>query len=273
MVLSGEIAVTKGLVKQNLNIFGQLKGAGGPQAGSGLELFTLPEPPLRDLRFDVRLTSRSPIDIRGNIAQGSARPDLHLGGTGLLPVLTGKIYTDATRVSLPAGRLTINSGVIQFLETDPEMPILELNGRSRMLGYDISVQIEGPYNEPEITLSSVPPLPGDDLMLLLLTGQAPKGTLGKAGRQRQNIQVAVYVAKDMFGSLFSKDSPEEIDEILDRFDFQIGRDVTSSGDETIEAQFRVADGLILKRDQLFITGEKDAYDYVNTGVKLVFRFK
>ena len=273
MVLSGDMAITKGLVEKNLNIFGALKGAGGPKARPGLQLFSLPQPPLSDMQFDVRLTSKSPIDIRGNIAQGSVRPNLHLGGTGLLPILTGKIYLNTTRVSLPAGRLMINSGVIQFLETDPEMPVLALSGRSRMLGYDISVQVEGPYNEPEINLSSIPPLPGDDLMLLLLTGQAPKGTLGKKGRQRQSIQVAVYVAKDLFGGLFSNGSSEEVEDIMDRFDFEIGRDVTSSGDETIAAQFRVANGLIFEKDQLFITGEKDAYDYINTGVKLVFRFK
>lgn len=273
MSLSGEVAVTKGTVKRNLNIFGSLKKPVGPKFESAVRLFSLPEPPLRDMRFDVRLTSRAPIDIRGNIAHGPVRPDLRLGGTGLLPVLTGRVYVDATRLRLPAGRLMIESGLVQFLETDPEVPVLDLKGSARMLGYDINVLVSGHFNEPEITLSSVPPLPGDELMLLLLTGQPPKDTLGRQGKYRQNVQVAVYVAKDLFAGWFPEDSSEGVEDILDRFDFQIGRDVTSSGDETLEAQFRVADGFILDRDQLFITGEKDAYDYINTGIKLVFRFK
>jgi translocation and assembly module TamB len=273
LVLSGDMVLTKGLVKRNLNILGALGDTGRSSRRPEIQLFTLPDPPFSKMRFDVRLTSTSPIEIGGNLAQGSVRPDLHLGGTGLVPILTGKIYTDSTRVNLPAGRLIIQSGVVQFLETDPELPILDLNGRSQMLGYDISVQVNGPYHEPEITLSSIPPLPNDDLMLLLLTGQPPKNTLGRSGRQRQNIQVAVYVGRDILGSLFSEDSSEDIEDVLDRFDFQIGRDVTRSGDETIEAQFRVTSGVFLERDQLFITGEKDTYDYYNTGIKLVFRFR
>ena len=38
--------------------------------------------------------------------------------------------------------------------------------RTRMLGYDINVSMSGTYVEPRIAMSSVPPLPQGDLMML-----------------------------------------------------------------------------------------------------------
>ncbi len=41
----------------------------------------------------------------------------------------------------------------------------------------------------------------------------------------------------------------------------------------MEAQFRLAEGLLLPGDRLYITSERDVYDNYNMGVKIVFRFK
>ena len=43
-------------------------------------------------------------------------------------------------------------------------------------------------------------------------------------------------------------------------------------EETIEAQFRLADNVLRPGDSVFITTAKDIYDNLNTGVKIVFRF-
>jgi translocation and assembly module TamB len=60
---------------------------------------------------------------------------------------------------------------------------------------------------------------------------------------------------------------------MERFDVEIGRGVTQQGEETIHAQFRVIDNLLRKGDSLYLTGEKDYFDYYNAGVRLVFRFR
>ena len=61
--------------------------------------------------------------------------------------------------------------------------------------------------------------------------------------------------------------------IVDRFDIGIGRAVTRSGEETIDAQFRIADDVLRDGDKLYLTGEKDIFDFYNAGLKIVFRFK
>ena len=61
--------------------------------------------------------------------------------------------------------------------------------------------------------------------------------------------------------------------MLERFDLDIGRQITSRGEDTVEAQFRIVEGLLLSGDRLYITSERDVYDNYNMGGKIVFRFK
>jgi len=87
------------------------------------------------------------------------------------------------------------------------------------------------------------------------------------------MKVAVFLGRDLISQLFGGDSEEAEEFILDRFDVEIGRQVSQRGEETIQAQFRIADNVLGKRDSVYLTGERDAFDYFNTGVKIVFRFR
>lgn len=273
LLLEGEVAVTDGRFSKNLGVFDTLLSPGKPAGPGGLRLFSINAPPLRDMRFDVRLTSRHPFQIRSNVARGEVRPDLVLTGTGHLPSLTGVVYVEPSRVTLPAGRIDIESGLVRFLTSNPDRPVLDLNGRSRLYGYDITVLIEGPYDAPEITLSSVPPLPREDLLLMLLTGQAPRHASEQGGAERAGMKVAVFVGRDFISRWFQGENGESQDSILERFDVEVGRALTQRGDETIDASFRLVDRIMGRRGTLYLTGEKDIYDHYNAGVRLVFKFK
>lgn len=273
LLLEGEVAVTDGRFAKNLGVFNTLLSPDKPAGPGGMRLFSINAPPLRDMRFNVKITARRPFQIRSNVARGEVRPDLLLAGTGQLPSLTGVVYVEPSRVTLPAGRIEIESGLVRFLTSDPDRPVLDLNGRSRLYGYDITVLIEGPYDAPEITLSSVPPLPREDLLLMLLTGQPPRHTGGQGGAERAGMKVAVFVGRDFISRWLQGDNGESEDSILERFDVEVGRALTEAGDETIDASFRLVDGFLRRRGTLYLTGEKDIYDYYNAGVRLVFRFK
>jgi translocation and assembly module TamB len=270
--LTGEIAVTDGRVSKK---FGLIEGVSAvkPATGGGFQLFSLKEPPFSDMVFSVRITAKEPIRIQNNLARGGIRPDLVLSGTGELPVLAGKVYVEPTRLYLPAGRMKLESGLVRFESSDPDHPKLYLVGTSSMLGYDITAIIEGPYNEPVVTLSSVPPLPDDELLMLLLAGQPPKKGGNRTGARSQYLNVAVLLGRDMIARLFGSDSEEADDFILDRFDVEVGRRVTREGEDTIHAEFRLADNVLRDKDSLYLTGERDVFDAYNLGVKIVFRFR
>ena len=143
-----------------------------------------------------------------------------------------------------------------------------------MLGYDITAVIEGPYNEPVITLSSIPPLPNEELLMLLLAGQPPKSSAARSNASRQGLNIAVFLGRDFITRLFGSDSEDDsFESILDRFDVEVGRGITQSGEETINSQFRIAEDVFTENDSVYLTGERDYFDYYNGGVKFVFRFR
>jgi translocation and assembly module TamB len=211
--------------------------------------------------------------IRNNLTKGAIRPELQLRGTGEVPVLSGKIYLEPTVMLLPAGRLTFESGIILFDANRPDRPTVELVGESRLLGYDITVLVEGPYDEPIITLSSVPPLSNEELLLLVITGKHPKPAGSSIASQGRNLSIAVYVGRDLISRWFGMESLEAGESIFDRFEVETGKAVTRGGDETIDARFRLTQGVLDDGDTLYITGEKDVFDFYNAGVRIVFRFK
>jgi translocation and assembly module TamB len=83
----------------------------------------------------------------------------------------------------------------------------------------------------------------------------------------------VYLGRDFLGK-WLEDEPGASDEtILDRFKLDFGRGVTKSGEQTVEASFRLSELETGKRTVYYLSGEKDRYDAYNYGLKLVFRFE
>ena len=87
------------------------------------------------------------------------------------------------------------------------------------------------------------------------------------------MNVAVFLGRDFIARWFGSESSEATESMVDRFEIEVGRAVTQDGEETVDAQFRIADGVLRDGDKLYITGEKDVYDFYNAGLKIVFQFK
>ncbi len=272
--LAGTLTLTDGLFTQPLGLAeGLTAGSARPKVGPGFSLFSIESPPFRDMRFDVQIGSARPFLIKNNLAKGAVRPDLRLVGTGEAPELVGKIYLDPTVLFLPAGRMQFDSGVIRFEAVDPGRPRLDMVGTARMIGYDITATVEGPYDEPSVALSSAPPLPDAELLALVLTGQPPKTPGSESVEKRQGLNVAVFIGRDILMRMPGGGTTESLQTVLERFDVEVGRSLTRAGDETINARFRVADDVLREKDTLYLTGEKDVFDHFNAGVRIVFRFR
>ncbi len=237
----------------------------------GLRLFSLREAPWRDLTFDVAVTSLRPFRVRNNVLTAALRPDLRLRGKGELPHLIGNVYVDSASISLPSTTLEFEQGLIQFLDTNPFVPQLGLAAQTRMLGYDINVSVSGNYVEPRIAISSVPPLPQDDLVMLVTTGRPPEEGFNERNRQKAITGVVVFLGKDLLGKIFGSESTETEQSVWEKFEVTTGQDVTRTGQETIEASFLMARDAISRDNAIYIVAERDAYGDYNGGVRLVFR--
>ena len=275
LTLSGKVNIVDGRYTRNVDFLSLLRGSSRPKSDIGMQLFSLTENPWRDMAFDVQISSAEPFPVYNNMARGAVRPNLRLTGTGEIPVLAGRIFVDPTRITVPAGRITIDSGVITFPENDPDRPTFDMSGQSRLAGYDITLLFQGTSDEPTITLSSDPPLADDELLLLVLTGRPPLSSQDKDKEKRAmaNMNTAVYLGKGLLAKWFHGEGGENEESVLERFELDFGRQFSKAGEETVEAQFRLLEGLFLSGDRLFLTSEKDVYDNFNVGVKIVFRFR
>lgn len=269
--LRGEIKLTDSKITKNINILSSLlSGITESSPAKSTHMFSIEEGYLKEAKLHIKVESENPIIFSNNLIKGKARPNLLVSGTGELPVVTGEIYIDPTTVKLPAGKLHIDDGLVSFLESAPERPIIMLNGNAKMKGYDITLQAEGPYDNPVVTLSSIPPLPNEELLLLVLTGKTPPS----AGLNDSNNKstVAVYLGRGLLTKLFGSESTDD-ESLLDRLELDIGKNITEQGDETIEAQFLLSDNFLRSNGSLFLTGGKDVWDDYNGGLRIVFNFR
>jgi len=235
---------------------------------TSLKLFSLRGDVLSNLAFDVTVTARDPVVLIGNLYEGSIWPDLRLRGTGEVPYLVGAVFLDRFRLSLPATTLRAESGLIRFDEARPLFPELAISATTRMRGLDITVAVTGPFNEPTVAISSSPPIPADELLLLVTTGRPPSEE-GSYDRRSALITVARFLGADLLRQLFGGTRLDSSETLIDRFEFEAGRNLSRTGQETFEARFRLADAVVAERDSLYLTGERDDFDHYNMGLRIV----
>jgi len=276
LVLSGEVALTNSLYQKTFSVLNLFSGGekSSKRTAPGTTAISFPEPPLRDMRFDVHLTSRQPFKIKTSVVRGDARPDLRLTGTGLLPILRGPILVDNAQVFLPSGTLAVERGSVLFGEKDPGRPVLDFGGRMEISGYEITAQIGGTFDSPEVVLASNPPLLQEELLLFVLTGAPPASASTNGGSASAvATPMAVYLGKGVIDSLLGGGGPSKGSDLAGRLELQIGRETTNSGSATIDARLRLKKNFLAKGDTLYLTSEKDIYDQENLGLKIVFKFK
>lgn len=271
--LSGTLVITEARCERNFDPLRWVRGAGQKGSAARLEFFSIRPPPLRDARLDVVVTASQPVEIRNSRVRATARPELRLTGTGAQPILTGSVLFDPGTLHLPGGRLQFESGAIRLQPPDPGRPWLEFSGHGRLQGYDVSAVVEGPYDQPTVTLSSAPVLPNEELLLLVLSGQPPKQRRALDSERSRHLDVAFFLGKDMISRIEGPRSDETTESIMERFSVEVGRTSTRSGDEAVRVLFRVAEGVFREGDTLSLAGEKDAYGYYNGGVRIAFRFR
>ena len=270
MSATGKIGLRNSRVTQSIDLLGVLEGGSGFKSQQvGLLIAPFKTGPLADLRFDVQVDTVEPVDLIGNLMKGSAKASLHLTGTGRGIHPDGAVFMQSTILSLPGGSLTLTGGSVRFSKSNPLFPTLDIYGESRMIGYDVNCHITGSTADPVVELSSSPPLPQDDILILLLTGRLPSQSSGRQAAEA----LTIYLAKDALRAFFSDGSLDQDESFIDRFEYESGREISDKGTVSLEARFRVADGVIDERDAIYIVAERDRFEDFNMGLRFTLRLR
>jgi translocation and assembly module TamB len=203
------------------------------------------------------------VQLENNIVLGSCVPTLHFGGTGREPAVAGLVEVKPSKVALPGSVVKLGAGTITFDEDEPGRPRVDLSGEARVRSWDVTVSVTGPFDEPLLALSSRPPLPAEDVLLLLLTGQPPAGVRDPA--HDSSGPVAVYLGQDLLARWLTE-SPDPDAGIVNRFDVSYAEDVTTRGSTSVQVSYRL-EGEAGAGRALYLEAEKDPYDAVNFGLR------
>jgi autotransporter translocation and assembly factor TamB len=267
---SGTVYVTNSRFFRDIDILpihlpGRPKPKPQPKSVGGPKTISFDKPPLRDWKFDIAVKTRpnDPFKIRGNLARGAAFIDLKLGGTGLEPWLDGTIRVEDFVASLPFSKLSVTRGFIYFKQDAPFEPQLDLQAESTLRDYHVLAYIYGRADDPQVSLTSEPPLPQQDIVSLLATGTTTS-ELGQgdalAGR------AAVLVFQQLYRKVFKKRDPAEEQGLMERFEVDLGAVDNRTVRQELSARFKLG-------ENYYLVGDVDVGGEFTGRLKYLLRFR
>jgi autotransporter translocation and assembly factor TamB len=242
-------------------------------ASAGPTTVSIPQPPVRDWKFDLALKTREndPFLIRGNLANGAVSLNLKLGGTGLAPYLEGSAKIERFVASLPFSTLSITSGFLAFTKDLPFQPSMEIQAESAVRDYRVHAFIYGKATEPQVQLNSEPPLPHADIVSLLATGTTTSELAGSADALAS--RAAMLAVKQLYQKVFKRGSAPPAEEksdsgsFMDRFQVELGAlSNRSGGGQDVKARYKF-------NDQVYLTGDIGVDGNFTGSLKYLIRFR
>ncbi len=262
LAATGTVAVTDALYSRAISLLSEGRAA----ADDKLQLFAIREGPFARLALSIDVSAEETIRIENNVAQGLLSAHLHLGGSGAVPIPEGRIdFRDLTvRIPVSGTRLKVERGQLSFPVEDPFTPRLMAGARTRMQGYELSVAASGSLPDLDVFVTSVPPLPTEDALVLLTTGTLPKDLERKGGSAALSM-AGTYLGERLLERLSGPSDPDK-ESFFDRFSAEVGRDVSVTGQPTVGAEFRIT-------ERWYLAAGRDKYDDYNGGILLRLRFR
>lgn len=194
-------------------------------------------PPFDKWKLDVKVVTRDPVRLLGNVLNGAVVVDLHIGGTGGSPEVTGRSTLDNARVQLPFSRLNITRGNILFTKDRPLDPELDLQGDSVVGNYVVTLFAYGPALKPKVRFTSNPPLSEGEIATLLATGSTA-GDLTSSEGVAAN-RAAFLLLSQTYRKLFRKAAPRRIDEEPPKLSFSFSPISTGNTQRAVTATYEI----------------------------------
>jgi hypothetical protein len=175
----GELTMTRGIYDEDLDLSLQaLLGGrrGATDAG--------PEPTrFDDVALEVRIAiPAGAFEVRNNVARMRGEGDLTVRGTFGRPLLLGAIEaTEGGRLELRGLRYDVTKGKLVFANPARNDPYFELEARTQVKEYAITLGVSGTASRMVPRFTSYPQLPEAQVVSILATGEIPSASAGSIG--------------------------------------------------------------------------------------------
>ncbi len=129
---------------------------------------------LGGLNFDVQINTAPDIQFQSSLTQDvQMEANLRLRGTFSDPAIVGRININQGVVAFFGTRYNLTQGTVSFFNPVRIDPILDIDLETKARGIDVTLNISGPFDKPNLTPRSDPPLQFNEIVALLATGRTP----------------------------------------------------------------------------------------------------
>lgn len=147
----------------------------------------LVENSFQPLLLDLKVDFSKGVQAKNEMLEGSATGTMHVEGPPTKPKLTGVVRANPeTKIKFRENIFDVSSAILTFDDPMEINPRLNINARTRVDGYDVNLQVTGTGNKPEISVSSIPPMPERDILSLLALGTTDRRLTENVGGQQQS---------------------------------------------------------------------------------------
>ncbi len=134
---------------------------------------TAASPPLFDLiRLDVALDAPERLFIEGMGLESEWNANLRLTGTSAAPRLTGQVDLERGTLDFAGRSFEIGEGRVRFLGGTTIDPQITIVASDEIEGVTVRVNVTGRAYDPQISFTSVPGLPQDEILSRVLFGES-----------------------------------------------------------------------------------------------------
>jgi translocation and assembly module TamB len=124
------------------------------------------------LDFDLKVAIPARMTVQGRGLESEWSGDLHVGGNHVQPVISGEMKLLRGKFDFLDRTFDLTKGSVALSGEHPPNPFLEVLGETQILENLIQVRINGPARNFRVSLTSVPTLPQDELLALILFGRS-----------------------------------------------------------------------------------------------------
>jgi translocation and assembly module TamB len=214
--------------------------------------FSVDAAPVNVWRIDVDVLGDKFMRLRTPVFNGTASAHFHVAGTLGEPRASGEATIDNGSIRLPFASFSVQQGELR-LAGDQSEPTLLITGTTRRYGYDLRMELTGPVSAPNLTFSSSPPLAAEQLLLMVMAGQAPHDEITTTDRQRI-ARFGAFFGQSLIGTLGGDSAGE------DRLTISSGENISEQGRETYSIEYKL-------NNRWSLTGEYDEFDEYYGGLK------
>jgi autotransporter translocation and assembly factor TamB len=131
-------------------------------------------PGLAGIKLNVQVTGTDNILINNNMAKIPFEIDLLVKGTIGQPVLLGRLEATGGTIFFRNNEFKVTSASVDFIDPDRIRPIFDIHATARIRSYLVNLNLVGPPDRFDLTLSSDPPLGDHEILALLTFGKEPE---------------------------------------------------------------------------------------------------